>query len=101
MTDAYPSRFTEPPYIRHSVTSLQAAEKIKPSKAKLQIQVYEFIKSKGSFGATDEEAQLTLGMQGSTQRPRRIELQVAGKIVDSGRTRATMSGRSATIWIAP
>ena len=100
MTGAYPSRSTEPPSIRHSVTSVAAAEAIKPSAAKLRIQVLEAIK-RAPDGLTDEEAQRLTGIPGSTQRPRRIELEAAGLIRNSGRTRSTMSGRAAVIWICP
>jgi hypothetical protein len=48
--------------------------------------------------ATDEEIQLGLEMSGSTERPRRVELVAAGRIVDSGRTRPTQSGRQAVVW---
>lgn len=48
-------------------------------------------------GATDEEMQMALGMNPSTQRPRRIELARAGLVVKDG-TRRTASGRMAVIW---
>ena len=49
-------------------------------------------------GATDEEIQLGLGMNPSTQRPRRVELVEGGWIEDSGERRKTRSGRSAVVW---
>ena len=99
MTLVYPSRYTEPPSVSHSLTSMKAAQEIRPSKAKLQIQVLEAIKHSAD-GLTDEECQRVTGLQGSTQRPRRIELEIAGLIKNSGRTRETMSGRAAVIWVA-
>jgi transcription initiation factor IIE alpha subunit len=48
-------------------------------------------------GLTDEEMQTRLGMNPSTQRPRRIELARRGLVVEAG-TRKTASGRMATVW---
>jgi DNA-binding IclR family transcriptional regulator len=48
-------------------------------------------------GLTDEEMQTRLGMNPSTQRPRRIELARRGLVVEGG-TRRTASGRMATVW---
>jgi DNA-binding Lrp family transcriptional regulator len=47
--------------------------------------------------ATDEEMQEGLGMNPSTQRPRRIELARRGLVVTCG-TRKTSSGRNADVW---
>jgi hypothetical protein len=41
--------------------------------------------------------QLALGMNPSTQRPRRIELERRGLVVKDG-TRKTSSGRMAVVW---
>lgn len=49
-------------------------------------------------GATDEEVQDWLGMNPSTQRPRRVELVEGGWVCDSGLTRKTRSGTSAVVW---
>ncbi len=51
-----------------------------------------------SPGATDEEMQLGIPMNPSTQRPRRIELVEAGLVEDSGERRKTRGGRSAIVW---
>ena len=48
-------------------------------------------------GLTDEEMQRRLGMNPSTQRPRRIELARRGLVVECG-TRRTASGRNASVW---
>ena len=87
------------PYQRHSETSRAAAEAIEPDAATLRGQVLAFIRGRGSFGSTDEESQMGLRMNPSTERPRRIELWRAGWIKDSGRTRYTRSGRSAVVWV--
>ena len=82
---------------KHSPTSLAAAESIKPRVGPMHRLVLEHL----SFfaGATDEELQGDLDMLANTQRPRRRELQLWGLIVDSGKTRATRSGRQAVVWV--
>lgn len=89
-----------PPYQRHSATSKQAARAIEPKVGTLRRQVLEYIKSAGKTGASDEEIQIGLNMNPSTQRPRRIELARAGLIRYLVETRKTTSGRNAVVWIA-
>lgn len=88
------------PFQSHSDTSREAAEKIKESVYCKRYKVYEALLKAGRAGLTDEEMQLKLGMNPSTQRPRRVELVRQGRAVDSGGWRMTRSGRRATIWIA-
>jgi hypothetical protein len=87
------------PYQAHSKTSRAAAEAIEPDVASLRGKVLAFIRERGPWGATDEEIQLTLRMNPSTERPRRIELHYAGLVKLSGTTRPTASGRQAMVWI--
>lgn len=81
----------------HSDTSVAAAEAIEPTAATLRMAVLGVIAARGS--ATDEEIQTELGIPGNTQRPRRVELCEAGRVVDSGMRRRTKSGRLAVVWI--
>lgn len=84
----------------HPTTSHEAAERILPKLGTLRANVYLFIKSQGPYcGATDEEIQLRLAMNPSTQRPRRIELVEQGLVRNGGRTRLTRSGRNAIVWV--
>lgn len=83
----------------HSATSTRAAEKIESRSAVLRARVHDWIRDRGTYGSTDEEAQDGLGMNPSTQRPRRVELCRAGLVVDSGTTRPTRSGRRAVVWV--
>jgi transcription initiation factor IIE alpha subunit len=62
----------------------------------MQRRVLELLKATPD-GLTDEEMQLRLEMNPSTQRPRRIELARRGLVVEAG-TRRTASGRMATVW---
>lgn len=60
--------------------------------------VLEAIARAGERGLTDEELQDALGMNPSTERPRRVELVEGEWIIDSGRRRRTRSGRLAVVW---
>lgn len=85
------------PSVRGSVTSAAAADSLDGTALNaLQRRVLEFLRSRPE-GATDEEMQRGLGMNPSTQRPRRIELARRGLVVEAG-TRRTSSGRSASVW---
>lgn len=79
---------------------MAAAAEIKDSADTLRARVYECILKKGDDGATDEEIQVALNMAGNTERPRRRELEIDfHRVKDSGRTRPTMSGRKAVVWV--
>ena len=83
------------PAIRHSRTSVAAAESIAPHLGELQAVVLARIAHEP---CTDEEGIESTGLSPSTYRPRRIECVRMGLVIDSGSTRKTRSGRSATIW---
>lgn len=101
--DAAAKRFASPPgcvapYVRGSATSMEAAASLTPETLSgMQRRLFEFIRDRGEEGATDEECQRELGMNPSTQRPRRGELEDAGLIVKSG-ARLTSSRRRAAVW---
>jgi len=88
------------PSVRGSETSEAAAREIEPDTGKLRGAVLGFLRGRGAAGATDEEVQAGLGMGGSTERPRRRELEKAGLVIASGAVRKTGSGRTATVWVA-
>ena len=91
---------TPPTFANAPITRAAAGVAIRPDAARLRAKVFEYIKGRGADGATDAEIQAALDMSGDTERPRRRELQVAGFIADSGRTRLTPAGRAAVVWIA-
>lgn len=62
--------------------------------------VAAFLRDRGSHGATDDEMQVALSMDPSTQRPRRIELVRAGRAIESGGHRLTRAGLDAVVWVA-
>lgn len=85
------------PSVNGSVTSAQAADSLDATTLNaMQLRVLRFLQT-CLGGATDEEMQLALGMNPSTQRPRRIELVRRGLVVEDG-TRRTSSGRNASVW---
>jgi hypothetical protein len=87
------------PAARGSITSAQAADSLGPATLNaMQRRVLELLQATPE-GLTDEEMQRRLGMNPSTQRPRRIELARRGLIVTGG-TRKTASGRNADVWKA-
>jgi transcription initiation factor IIE alpha subunit len=88
------------PSVRGSRTSADAADSLDgPTLNALQRRVLELLQATPK-GLTDEEMQTRLGMNPSTQRPRRIELARRGLVVEAG-TRRTASGRMATVWSVP
>jgi hypothetical protein len=89
--------FDSLPYQPHSAPSRDAAESMRPTAETGRALVLALLTGKLG-GLTDEEIQRMLRMNPSTERPRRCELVAAGKVRDSGRRRATISGRAAVIW---
>ena len=85
------------PAVKSSSTSMAAAESLTPQRMNaLQKAVYLLLASEPE-GLTDEQMQTRLGMNPSTQRPRRIELVRRGLVLEAG-TRKTASGRNANVW---
>lgn len=87
-----------PPHV-DTDTSKAAADAIEVNAGTLRFQVLKFIEEAGAAGRTDDEIEDLLRMKGSTVRPRRRELEIGGKIRDSGQVRRTRSGRDATVWV--
>jgi hypothetical protein len=90
--------YDDPPAQHHSPTSVAAAEAIKPKAETLRRKVYDAIRD-SQDGLTDEEVQDILNMGGSTQRPRRRELEKSLHIRDSQRKRKTRAGVLAVVWV--
>jgi hypothetical protein len=87
------------PAIKHSPESRAAALQAEPSAGSKRAAVLRFLEARGSYGATDDEMQAGLGMNPSTQRPRRIELYEGQHIAKLTMTRATRGRRQAVVWI--
>lgn len=89
------------PRAPRSVTSTAAADSLAaPVTREMERRVLECLKRRGAWGGTDAELQDELGLAVSSEVPRRNALMNKGLIVDSGRTRPTRTGRSATVWVA-
>jgi hypothetical protein len=89
--------FAMAPAVNGSATSAQAADSLTPATLNnMQRRVLELL-AVWPQGLTDEEMQQRLGMNPSTQRPRRIELMRRRLVVEAG-TRRTASGRMAVVW---
>lgn len=89
-------------YVRRNArdTSRAAAVSVLPRTGTKRAMVLEAIRYADDEGRTDEELQNQLGMNSSTQRPRRLELVEAGLVIDSGHRRPTSTGSMAICWIA-
>ena len=95
-TTTYPDR---PGSVFGSRTSKAAADSLVPKLGKLRATVLELFRQTNTVdGWTDDEVQRALGGP-TVWRPRRVELTALGYLDDSGATRATPSGRQATVWI--
>ncbi len=85
-------------YQGHSTTSELAAQRIAGSVTTLRGQIMIYLQLNGP--RSDDEIQQALGMNPSTERPRRIELCKLGLVRDSGLQGKTKSGRACTLWVA-
>lgn len=87
------------PYAYGSATSEAAARSIAQHMPELRLRVWCAVELAGWAGITAEELEAVCDMPGNTVRPRLVELREDGLVMDSGRTRRTESGRSATIYV--
>jgi hypothetical protein len=79
-------------------TSIAAAQKVLPKTGSLRRKVYEYILNQGLRGATDQEMEVTLNIDGNTIRPTRISLLKDGFILDTGTTRKNQHGNDCIVW---
>ena len=80
-------------------TSVQAAIKVLPKTGSLRRKVYEYVLRKGFQGATDQEMESALHIDGNTIRPTRISLVKDGFIIDTGLTRKNENGNECIVWV--
>ena len=62
--------------------------------------VLAYLQALGEQGATDDDMQLGLPMDGNSQRPARRQLELDGLILRTTRTRPTTKGNPALVWTA-
>ena len=82
-------------------TSVQAHNRIRPTKSKQRAVVLEFIRSRGIYGATSEEIHAQLDIRYTAASARMSELKRDKLIVDSGRRRKTSTGSPARVMVLP
>jgi hypothetical protein len=80
-------------------TSVKAQQNALIRAGSLRKQVYDFYIGRDNNGATDEEAQAALGIDGNTMRPTRVSLVRDGYIIDSGRLRKNKNGHACIVWV--
>lgn len=79
-------------------TSRMAAERARMRSGTTRQRIYDYIAGRPE-GATDEEIELDLGINGNTVRPSRVTLVQDRYVKDSGHTRHTRAGNAAIVWI--
>lgn len=79
-------------------TSRAAAEKALPKSGSLRYKVYQYLVTQGLRGATDQEIETALHIDGNTVRPTRGSLFKDGFIMDSGTTRKNANGNDCIVW---
>jgi transcription initiation factor IIE alpha subunit len=79
-------------------TSIAAAQKVLPKTGSLRRKVYEYILKQGLRGATDQEIEKSLQIEGNTVRPTRISLVKDGFIMDTGSTRKNQHNNDCIVW---
>lgn len=77
----------------------QVAEGMADKKKNLEL-VLKYLQACGLEGATDQEMQYVLRMDGNSQRPARGTLVKLRKVKDSGRWRYTLKRRPAILWVS-
>ncbi len=82
------------PYQRQD-TSIEAAGQIAGQVIAIRERVFRAISEKPD---TDQGLSIRLRMAENTVRPRRVELEKAGRVIDSGGRRRSTSGRKAIVW---
>ena len=88
------------PHVADSDTSIRAAIEALEDADTQRGEVWRFLVSRKDHGATDEEIQIALKMNPSTERPRRVELVAKSLVADGAIRRKTSSGRWAVVWVA-
>lgn len=81
-------------------TSIDARLRVEPKVRTVKRKVYEYLLNKGLDGATDQEIERYLHLDGNTVRPIRGALVEAGIVTDSGTTRFNDKGNRCIVWRA-
>lgn len=81
-------------------TSRDAYGSSKSKTKQMEHRILCHLKECGDAGSTDEEMDISFGTEKTrSNRPTRNALTKRGRIVKSGKTRKTQSGRAAIVWV--
>jgi predicted transcriptional regulator len=86
------------PYAKGSKTSKAAAKSAQSSAQTTRAKILAYISKRGAKGATCDEIEAKLNLPHQTASARVFDLKKAASIRDTGSTRATRSGRQATVY---
>jgi len=81
-------------------TSLEAFIKVQPHIGSINGEVYSYIVNCGINGATDQEIEAVIHIEGNSVRPSRGALVKKGWISNSGKTRKNSKGNNCIVWVA-
>jgi hypothetical protein len=81
-------------------TSEVAAKMAEGIKVNNQNRIYAYLRDCGDHGATDQEIQDILGIDGNSERPARRQLEKDKRVRRTPRWRFTRAKRPAIIWVA-
>lgn len=93
------SKKRKAPFVRESSTSEEAALSIEGHLPRLENVCYLVVAAAGGEGVTCDEAEVQTQLSHQTCSARIRGLVLRGRIVDSGRTRKTRSGRQAVVYV--
>ena len=79
-------------------TSLAAADFIYGRTGSIRRTIYEHLSRKGMVGATDQEMEKELNIEGNSLRPSRLTLEKDGLIMDTQTTRPNRKGHQCVVW---
>lgn len=96
---ASPAGIIRVAHVRGSDTSYAAARSMDGPAASIRERVFQAIKAAGANGVTSDQLEATMGRH-QTISARVRELSLLGRIMDTGRRRATRSGRKARVYVA-
>lgn len=87
------------PFCSTSKTSRDAAIKARPKAPGDRAGILGYVMGLGTFGATNEEVSIALGIKIQTVCPRMKELRESGDLIWSGEKRITTSRSEANVWV--
>ncbi len=81
-------------------TSEVAARMAAGFRVNVENRVYAYLRDRGKDGATDQEIQDDLGLEGNSERPARRQMEKDKRVRRTTRWRYTRSRRPAIVWVA-